>query len=156
MNIYHFNEHLSLQSKEIATMKKYHFDKILITLMKIYHFDENTSIWYKFITLMKIHHFDENSSIWWKFINLMKIHQLYVISSFGWKFINMMKSNYYDNPPFWWKSITLIKTADMMTFHYFDEHSLLALKWKLIELITLNRKWQLWWKFITFMKIHWG
>ena len=42
----------------------------------------------------------------------------------------------------------------MVKFHYFDEHSLLALKCKLIELITSNKNWQLWWTFITLMKIH--
>ena len=51
-----------------------------------------------------------------------------------------------ENLSFWWT------IADMMKFCYFDEHSLLALKCKLMELITLNKNWQLWWKFITLIE----
>ena len=74
------DENASLWLKFITMMKiidmirKYHFDKIFITLVRIHHFDENSSLWCQFITLMQIYHFDANLSLWWKFINLMKSH----------------------------------------------------------------------------------
>ena len=44
MNIFYFDEHLSLQSKEIVIMKNYLSDKMFITMIKIHHIEENSSI----------------------------------------------------------------------------------------------------------------
>ena len=128
MNIYHWDEDLSLWWKCINVRKIYHCDEN-------FSFDETFSMQWTFDPVIKVFHYDRNISLWWKYFIVMIFITLMKIYCSG-------KFSTDENVILWWKIITLTNDESfshrwLMKIYRFDKKIFYGEEIYLFELLSI-------------------